>query len=84
MNQLCFLIGGILMGTLYYMLMKYTIKDPYKNCSFVSSRLTDILAFIVGGIILYYGICVYKNNVLVTVGIAIITEHILQFSYKPL
>lgn len=47
-------------------MMKSTIKEPYKNCSFASSIMTDILAFIVGGVLLYYGMYKYKDNVLVT------------------
>ena len=82
MNQLYFLICGIIIGILYYYMMKSTIKDPYKNCSFASSKMTDILAFIVGGILLYYGLQIYKDNVLMALGIAIITEHILQITYK--
>lgn len=73
---------GIFFGIIYYVNMVKSIKDPYKNCSFSSNILTDILAFIVGLIIIYYGYIKYKNKVLILLGVAIITEHILQFTYK--
>ena len=72
---------GIIGGILYYYNMKLSIKKPYKNCSFVANKLTDILAFIIGGIICYYGF-IYNNRVLIFCGICIISEHILQFTYK--
>lgn len=76
------LIVGIIVGYFYYVNMKKSIKDHYKNCSFVANKMTDILAFIVGFILIYYGLYKYKDHVLLTVGVAITTEHILQFSYK--
>jgi uncharacterized membrane protein len=82
MTQTAFAILGISMGVIYYFLMKNSIKDPYKNCSFVSNKTTDILAFMAGIVLLYYGFVKYKDNVLVALGLAIITEHILQISYK--
>ena len=69
-------------GFVYYIMMKNSIKEPHKNCSFVSNRATDTLAFVAGGIIFHYGFNVYDNAILVLLGISIITEHILQFSYK--
>ena len=63
-------------------MMKNTIKDEHKNCSFVSSKITDILAFIIGFILIGIGYYKYDDNILIGIGIAIIIEHILQFSYK--
>ena len=74
-------IVGIILGIIYYNFMKHTIPDNHKNCSFVANIWTDIIAFIVGGIIAFSGYK-YKDNILIASGIAIITEHILQFEYK--
>ena len=80
-RQAIALIVGAIVGCMYYEMMRSTIKMPYKNCSFVSSVLTDVLAFIVGAIILYKG-WVLDELLLTACGIAITVEHILQFSYK--
>jgi uncharacterized membrane protein YesL len=82
MNQILFLIFGIIAGILYYNMMKISIEESHKNCSFVANKMSDILAFLVGGILLYYGLRIYNDYVLATIGIAIITEHILQITYK--
>ena len=76
------LVMGVIVGTLYYYNMKLSIKKPYRNCSFVSNKTTDMLAFLIGFILIYYGFFKYDDNVLIGIGIAITTEHILQFSYK--
>lgn len=73
---------GIIVGYIYYLNMKNSIKEHYKNCSFVANKMTDYLAFLVGGTVLYLGYNKYNDNYLILVGTAIITEHILQFSYK--
>ena len=62
--------------------MRYSNKYPHKNCSFVTNKLTNILSFIIGGILIYYGTSKYNDNVLAIIGLAIITEHLLQFTYK--
>ena len=81
-NKYLIILIGIIFGVLYYYNMKLSIKKPYRNCSFVSNIVTDILAFMVGVVLIYYGFYKYDNNILIIIGIAIITEHILQFSYK--
>ena len=73
---------GIICGIFYYLNMRLSIKKHEENCSFVSNKLTDILAFIIGGMLIYYGLYKYNNINLSIIGTAIITEHILQFSYK--
>ena len=84
MNNNTIIILGIFIGTLYYIMMKESIKNEHKNCSFVANKMTDTLAFIIGGILIHYGYNLYDDKILIIIGIAIITEHILQFSYKPL
>jgi len=71
-----------LVGILFYYNMKKSIKDEDKNCSFVSNIYTDIIAFIVGALLIHLGYNKYKDDLLIILGIALITEHILQFSYK--
>ena len=73
---------GVTIGIIYFINMRYSIKHPHKNCSFVTNKLTDILAFIIGIVLIYYGISIYNDNVLTIIGLAIITEHLLQFTYK--
>ena len=82
MDSMIYIIVGVLCGVCYYVMMKNSIREPYKNCSFVANKLTDGLAFVVGAILIYYGYYKYEDNILILLGIAIITEHILQFSYK--
>lgn len=84
MNTLITLIIGIIGGFLYYYNMKDSIPEPHKNCSFVANIYTDILAFIVGAILIYYGMFLYNDHLLIILGIGAITEHILQITYKPL
>ena len=76
---------GILAGVIYFNIMEKDIPH-YTNCSYVANIWTDILAFIAGGIVIYYGY-IYKNKVLIFVGTTIIIEHIMQFfghKYNPL
>lgn len=82
MNKEIVLSIGIIGGYIYYLNMKNSIKEHYRNCSFVANKLTDYFAFLVGGIILYLGYYKYNDNYLIIFGTGIITEHILQFSYK--
>jgi len=82
MNKIFIFSIGIVLGIIYYMIMKNSIKKHYKNCSFVSNKETDILAFIVGLIIFYLGFFKYNDNILIILSMGIISEHILQISYK--
>lgn len=67
---------GILLGILYYYIMESDIPRE-SNCSYLSGIWTDIIAFIYGLVIIYYG-SLYDNKILVVCGSTIITEHILQ------
>ena len=44
---------GILGGILYYFNMRYSIEPKHKNCSFVANKITDVIAFIVGFILIF-------------------------------
>jgi len=72
---------GIILGILYFKLMNKGLEDS--NCSYISNIWTDILAFIIGIIIVNKGIN-YNDSTLQLLGTAIITEHILQFYPKIL
>lgn len=79
-QNVCKILLGILLGILYYYSMKDSLPKE-NNCSFIANKTTDILAFIAGAIVSYYGI-IYENTVLLIIGVCIITEHILQLEYK--
>lgn len=77
-------IIGIVLGVTYFNIMEKDIPR-YTNCSYVANIWTDIIAFIIGGIVIYYGVN-YKNHVLVAIGTGIIIEHIMQLfghKYEP-
>lgn len=75
------IIIGYLIGSFYYINMRNSI--PYdSNCSFLANVWTDIFAFIGGMIIAYRGYYINNDKLLTTIGIAIIVEHLYQFSYK--
>ena len=80
--KILIIIVGIICGIIYYYNMKNSIEPKHKNCSFVSNKMTDFLAFLVGFILIIRGVYIHDDNILIICGIAIITEHILQFSYK--
>ena len=67
-------------GTLYYYLMESTIPRD-STCNFIASPLTDIIAFITGSIIVYKGE-LFKDDVLIVLGGAIVVEHIWQLIPK--
>jgi len=73
---------GILGGILYYFNMRYSIEPKHKNCSFVANKITDVIAFIVGFILIFKGLNTYDDNILLICGIAIVIEHMCQFTYK--
>lgn len=75
---------GVLGGVIYFNIMEKDIPR-YTNCSYVANIWTDIIAFILGFVVIYYGI-IYNNRILIWIGTAIITEHIMQFfghKYEP-
>jgi hypothetical protein len=76
---LLFCISFIL-GTIYYYIMEKNIPLD-SNCSFISSKWTDIIAFTVGTIIIYKGYK-YNDNLVVLLGGSIIVEHIWQLFPK--
>lgn len=74
------LVLTFVLGTLYYYLMESTIPRD-STCNFIASPLTDIIAFITGAIIIYKGV-VLKDDVLIVLGGIIIVEHIWQLFPK--
>ena len=73
---------GILCGFAYFYIMDSSIPEQKrKNCSYVSGVVTDILAFIVGVILLWRGV-VGNDYVVYTCGMAIIIEHTIQLVAK--
>ena len=79
--KITIIIVGIICGIIYYLNMKYSIEPKFRNCSFVANKMTDFLAFIVGLILIVKGF-IYDDYLLIICGIAIIIEHICQFTYK--
>ena len=62
--------------------MKYSIEPKFsKTFHLFANKMTDFLAFIVGLILIVKGF-VYDDYLLIICGIAIIIEHICQFTYK--
>ena len=74
------IVISFILGTIYYYIMESSIPKK-SNCSFISSKWTDFLAFIVGFIIILKA---YKYNDLLLSGLggAIIIEHIWQLLPK--
>lgn len=83
MNHIYAIILAIVAGTSYYLMMSYSIPK-HVNCSFSANIWTDIFAFIIGIIILLYGMFVYDNLLLTFIGTGIIIEHICQFLFNKL
>lgn len=77
------ILFATVLGYMYYQMMSTSIPKE-SNCSFIANIWTDIIAFIFGGIIIYYGVFIYDNIVLTVLGTSIITEHILQFTYNKI
>lgn len=76
------IIISIILGTLYYINMTYQNKN-INNCSFSANKLTDLLAFLAGFILMYLGIVKYDDLIITIIGIIIIVEHIWQlFHHK--
>lgn len=74
------LVLTFVFGTLYYYLMESTIPRD-STCNFIASPLTDIIAFITGVIIIYKGV-VLNDDLLIVLGGIIIVEHIWQLCPK--
>lgn len=76
------MLTSIIFGYVYYKNMVNSIKDECINCSFVANKLTDVIAFLIGFILINKGIYEYDDDIITIIGITIIVEHILQISYK--
>lgn len=71
---------AIIIGVLYYINMSLSIPKE-SNCSFSANIWTDIIAIIFGFVLMKKAI-EYNDILLNIIGVAIITEHILQFYYN--
>jgi len=69
-------IFALFVGSFYFHVMESSI-DRDSNCSFASGIMTDVLAFLSGGIIMWRA---YRNNdkILFFLGACIIVEHVFQ------
>lgn len=72
--------AAIFVGTLYYRMMWKSLPIE-SNCSFSATPMTDILAFLWGVIVVYYGIH-YNNPVLTWLGSSVFVEHVWQLYHK--
>jgi hypothetical protein len=81
MNHTTALGLSIVLGSAFYVLMEKSIPTD-SNCSYLASPVTDILAFAWGFIVMWYGISVYDNPILTTLGATVIVEHVWQLKRK--
>jgi hypothetical protein len=80
------IIIGFIIGTIYYKQMSASIPKE-SNCSFSANIYTDIFAFICGIVLLYYGLTendYYRSEMMIVIGVAIITEHIWQLVHNKI
>lgn len=73
--------SSIILGSVFYILMEKSIPTG-ANCSYLASPVTDVLAFAWGFIVMWYGVSVYDNPVLTTLGATVIVEHVWQLKRK--
>jgi len=81
MNHSSALILSVIAGSSFYVLMENSIPRE-ANCSYLASPVTDILAFVWGFIVMWYGIYVYDNPILTGLGSTVVVEHIWQLKHK--
>ena len=74
------LILSVVFGHIFYQIMEASLPTE-SNCSYMASPITDLLAFIWGFAIVYYGFR-YDNAILTVLGATIIVEHIYQLKRK--
>lgn len=74
------LILSVIFGHIFYQIMEASLPTE-SNCSYMASPITDLLAFIWGFAIVYYGFR-YDNAILTVLGATIIVEHIYQLKRK--
>ena len=74
------LILSVIFGHIFYQIMEASLPTE-SNCSYMASPITDLLAFIWGFAIMYYGFR-YDNAILTVLGATIIVEHIYQLKRK--
>jgi hypothetical protein len=74
------LILSVIFGHVFYQIMEASLPTE-TNCSYMASPITDLLAFIWGFAIVYYGFR-YDNAILTVLGATIVVEHIYQLKRK--
>lgn len=74
------IILSIIFGSAYYYMMDSSLPTE-ANCSWLSTPLTDYIAFIWAFIIIGYGIK-YDNYILTLLGGSVAVEHIWQLKRK--
>ena len=80
MKHILAVILAIVVGSLYYVMMEMSIPTE-ANCSYLATPMTDILAFLWGFIVSWYGIH-YDNPVLTALGATMVVEHVWQLTRK--
>jgi len=73
--------ASTILGSAFYVLMEKSIPTD-ANCSYLATPMTDFLAFVWGFIIMWYGIYIYDNAILTTLGATIVVEHLWQLKRK--
>ena len=81
MNHPSALALSVIVGSAFYVLMEKSIPRE-ANCSYLASPVTDILAFVWGFIVMWYGVYVYDNPILTGLGSTVVVEHIWQLKHK--
>jgi hypothetical protein len=83
--KILIILIGVGLGTAYYYNMSLSIPTE-SNCSFSANIWTDILAFIVGFMILIIGFRIgsWESYVLMGTGTVIIVEHIWQLVHNKI
>lgn len=73
---------GVACGVAYFYTMHSSIpKMKRENCSYTSGLVADILAFVIGVLLMWRGFVATDYIVFVS-GMAIITEHVIQIIPK--
>ena len=81
MNHSSAVALSVILGSAFYMLMEKSIPRE-ANCSYLASPVTDVLAFILGFIVMWYGVYIYDNPILTCLGSTVVIEHIWQLKHK--
>ena len=81
MNHSSAVALSVIVGSAFYVLMEKSIPRE-ANCSYLASPVTDVLAFIWGFIVMWYGVYIYDNPILTGLGSTVVIEHLWQLKHK--